>query len=67
NYSKKDNLSPLKLSCLHQIKLNFCKQPAKWGLGSNMVWIAEISNGSQIELKTETVPDWFMKNVLNKV
>ena len=35
--------------------------------GNTMLWIAEISNGSQIELKTEAIPEWFVKSVLNKL
>jgi len=30
-------------------------------------WIAEITDGTRLELKTTKVPDWFVKSVLNKL
>jgi predicted ABC-type ATPase len=35
--------------------------------GETKVWIAEITDGTDIELKTDLVPQWFTRFVLNKL
>ena len=35
--------------------------------GDNKIWLAEITNGKNMELKTDNVPEWFDKYVLNKI
>ncbi|SOD80289.1 zeta toxin family protein [Spirosoma fluviale] len=35
--------------------------------GQSRSWIAEVTNGTDIDLKTEYVPTWFLEYVLNKV
>ena len=35
--------------------------------GDNKIWLAEITNGKVMELKTDNVPEWFATYVLNKI
>ncbi len=35
--------------------------------GDNKIWLAEITNGKNMELKTDNVPEWFATYVLNKI
>jgi predicted ABC-type ATPase len=35
--------------------------------GEEKTWIAEITEGSKIEIKSDTIPIWFQKNVLQKI
>jgi hypothetical protein len=30
-------------------------------------WLAEITDGTQLELKTNKIPAWFKRNVLDKI
>ena len=35
--------------------------------GETNVWIAEITEGTDIELKTDLIPNWFTQAVLDKL
>jgi predicted ABC-type ATPase len=35
--------------------------------GSNQTWIAEITEGTDLELKTNSVPEWVFRYLLNKI
>jgi predicted ABC-type ATPase len=35
--------------------------------GTSRVWVAEVTGGKQIELKTDRIPNWFIRYVENKI
>jgi hypothetical protein len=35
--------------------------------GTESTWIAEITDGKLIEIKTSRIPDWFYRTVLSEV
>jgi hypothetical protein len=37
------------------------------GEGTDRTWLAEITDGRELELKTDRVPSWFKRAVLDKI